>query len=63
MDSQQLKPGMLVSFHQDPVEVLEVDSTAGRVQVRRTLDGLHFTANCLDLYEDPQLHTDCQTYY
>ena len=63
MDKSQLKPGMMVEYHHDAVEVIDIDAYQNTAQVKRCSDNRHFTANCNELYEDPQLHTDCPTYY
>lgn len=63
MDISHVRPGMIVEYHQDAVEVISIDASSQLALVRRQSDSRHFTAQCRELFEDPQLHTDCPLYY
>lgn len=63
MEIEKLKPGMMVDYHHDAVEVMRIDPLSEMVEVRRHSDLRHFTASFQDLMEDPQMHTDCKAYY
>jgi hypothetical protein len=60
---EQLRPGMLVEYHANQAEVLEVDQEYNRVLLRREKDNMQFTVDCNELVEDPQLHVDSLGYY
>jgi hypothetical protein len=63
MNVSSLRKGMIVDYHHDPVEILSFDHASHLVEIRRMNSQECLTANCDDLTEDPQLHTDCQSYY
>lgn len=63
MDIKELRQGMVVEYNYEAVEVLNIDSELNIAEVRRQTDSRHFTANCRELHEDPQMHTDGSSYY
>jgi len=63
MNIANLRKGMVVDYHHEPVEVVSFDYASQLVEVRRFDNHECISANCDDLTEDPQLHPDCLPYY
>ena len=63
MLAEQLRPGMLVDYHANQAEILEIDQEGNRALLRREKDNMQFTVDCAELIEDPQLHVDSLGYY
>ncbi|MEM0911733.1 MAG: hypothetical protein AAGJ37_12195 [Pseudomonadota bacterium] len=63
MNFDNLREGIIVNHHHVPVEVLSYDHVSNLVEVKRVDTNEHFSTDCDELQEDPQLHTDCMTYY
>lgn len=63
MNPRSLRPGMMVEYHNDAMQVVEVDQEHHRSVLKRPSDNHLFDASCNDIHEDPQLHTDCNQYY
>ena len=63
MNTSSLREGIVVSYNKSPVEVVSYDENSGLVEIRKLDSSEYMSAKCDDLAEDPQLHTDCKSYY
>ena len=63
MESNNLRKGIIVNFEKKPVEVVSINHDSKQAEVRQLHSNECVSANCDDLTEDPQLHTDCVSYY
>ncbi|GEM_PF-5031078 len=63
MRPDNIKEGIIVNHDKNPVKVLSFDEISNLVELVRVDTNERLSVDCEELTEDPQLHTDCLSYY